>query len=205
MAHEVPPLPYDYNALEPYIDEETMHLHHEKHYNTYVINLNAALEKQPEADPGNVNELLASIDSVFRRTSAGRSGTRGGGHANHSFFWQIMVPSGRGRGGEPSGDLAEAIRWSFGSFESFKECFAAALGTVFGSGWCWLIVNPDRSLSIESTPNQNSPSWRGRHPYCWEHAYYLKYQYRCPEYVDAFWNVVKFSPSSPAKTGATAT
>ena len=196
MAYELPQLPYGYDDLEPYIDEVTMHLHHEKHHNTYVINLNAALEKHPEADPGNVDQLLASIDSVpedIRRAVR----NNGGGHANHSVFWQIMAPRGRGGGGKPSGDLEEAMTWSFDSFESFKERFAAAaLGAVFGSGWCWLIVNPDRSLYIEPTSNQDSPFMEEKTPVlgldCWEHSYYLKYKYRRPEYVDAFWNVVNW-------------
>ncbi len=196
MAYKLPQLPYSYDALEPYIDEETMHLHHEKHHNTYVTSLNASLAKHPDADPGNVDQLLASIDLVpedIRRAVR----NNGGGHANHSIFWQIMAPSSRGGGGKPSGDLEEAMRWSFDSFESFKERFAAAaLGAVFGSGWCWLIVNPDRSLCVEPTPNQDSPFMEGKTPIlgldCWEHAYYLKYQYRRPEYVDAFWNVVNW-------------
>ncbi len=194
MAYELPPLPYPYDALEPYIDEQTMHLHHEKHHQTYVTNLNSALEKHPEADKGNVDEILAAIDEVPQdiRTAVRNNG---GGHSNHSIFWQIMSPDG---GGEPSGDLEEAIRWSFGSFEGFKEHFgaAAAPGALFGSGWCWLIVNPDRSLSIETTANQDSPYMQEKTPIlgldCWEHAYYLKYQNRRPEYIEAFWNVVNW-------------
>ena len=197
MAYELPSLPYDYDALEPYIDEQTMHLHHEKHHNTYVTNLNAALEEHPEADKGNVDELLADIESVPEdiRTAVRNNG---GGHANHSMFWRIMAPSGQGGVGEPSGDLEEAIRWSFGSFDRFKEQFAAAAapGVLFGSGWCWLIVAPDRSLSIESTPNQDSPLMEERTPIlgldCWEHAYYLKYQNRRPEYIENWWNVVNW-------------
>ena len=197
MAYELPELPYGYDALEPYIDEQTMQLHHDKHHNTYVTNLNAALEQHPDADPGNVDELLANIDSVpedIRRAVR----NNGGGHANHSMFWQVLAPSGSGGGGEPEGDLEEAIRWSFDSFDGFKEQFAAAAapGAVFGSGWCWLIVNPDRSLSIETTPNQDSPFMEEKTPIlgldCWEHAYYLKYQNRRPEYIDAFWNVVNW-------------
>ena len=197
MAYELPELPYGYDALEPYIDEETMRLHHDKHHNTYVNNLNAALEKHPDADPGNVDELVADIDSVpedIRRAVR----NNGGGHANHSMFWQIMAPNGSGGGGEPGRDLEEAIRWSFDSFESFKEQFAAAAapGAVFGSGWCWLIVNADRSLSIGSSPNQDSPLMEEKTPIlgldCWEHAYYLKYQNRRPEYIETFWNVVNW-------------
>src|SRR3712207_5594692 len=147
MAYELPQLPYGYDALEPHIDDQTMHLHHEKHHNTYVTNLNGALEKHPEADPGSVEELLANIDSVpedIRRTVR----NNGGGHSNHTMFWEIMAPSGPG-GGEPTGDLREAIERDFGSFEDFKEQFgaAAAPGALFGSGWCWLIAAPDGSRS----------------------------------------------------------
>ena len=200
MAYDLPKLPYDYSALEPSIDEETMHLHHEKHHNTYVTNLNAALEKHPEADPGNVEELLANINSVpedIRRAVR----NNGGGHSNHTMFWQIMGPSGEG-GGEPAGDLATAIDASFGSFDQFKEQFAAAAapGAVFGSGWCWLIAAPDGSLTIESTPNQDSPLMEGKLPVIgldvWEHAYYLKYQNRRPEYIENWWNVVNWQEAN---------
>src|SRR3954471_22266376 len=154
VAYEVPPLPYDYDALEPTIDEETMHLHHEKHHNTYVTNLNAALENHPDADPGDINELLANINNVpedIRRAVR----NNGGGHSNHTMIWQIMSPNG---GGEPVGDLGDAINQSFGSFDDFKEQWAAAAapGAIFGSGWCWLIAAPDGSLTIESTSNQDS-------------------------------------------------
>ena len=196
MAYELPQLPYPYDALEPHIDEQTMHLHHEKHHNTYVTNLNAALEKHPEADPGSLEELLANIDSVPEdiRTAVRNNG---GGHSNHSMFWQIMGPSGQG-GGEPTGELREAIDRDFGSFEDFKEQFAAAAapGALFGSGWCWLIASSDGSLSIETTANQNSPLMEGKTPVIgldvWEHAYYLKYQNRRPEYIEAWWNVVNW-------------
>ena len=196
MAYELPQLPYPYEALEPHIDEQTMHLHHEKHHNTYVTNLNAALEKHPEADPGSLEELLANIDSVPEdiRTAVRNNG---GGHSNHSMFWQIMGPSGQG-GGEPTGELREAIDRDFGSFEDFKEQFAAAAapGALFGSGWCWLIASSDGSLSIETTANQNSPLMEGKTPVIgldvWEHAYYLKYQNRRPEYIEAWWNVVNW-------------
>ena len=196
MAYELPQLPYPYDALEPHIDEQTMHLHHEKHHNTYVTNLNAALEKHPEADPGSLEELLANIDSVPEdiRTAVRNNG---GGHSNHSMFWQIMGPSGQG-GGEPTGELREAIDRDFGSFEDFKEQWAAAAapGALFGSGWAWLIASSDGSLSIETTPNQNSPLMEGKTPVIgldvWEHAYYLKYQNRRPEYIEAWWNVVNW-------------
>jgi superoxide dismutase, Fe-Mn family len=192
MAYELPRLPYDYDALEPVIDKETMHLHHEKHHNTYVTNLNGALEKHPEADPGNVEELLADIGSVPDdiRTAVRNNG---GGHSNHTMFWQIMGPDG---GGEPAGALADAIDSAFGSFEDFKERFAlaAAPGALFGSGWAWLLVSPDGTLAIETTSNQDSPLMEGKTPVLgldvWEHAYYLKYQNRRPEYIENWWNVV---------------
>jgi Fe-Mn family superoxide dismutase len=196
VAYELPSLPYDYNALEPHIDEQTMHLHHEKHHNTYVTNLNSALEKHPDADPGNLEELLAGIDSLpedIRRAVR----NNGGGHSNHSMFWQIMAPSDQG-GGSPIGDLGAAIDSSFGSFDQFKEQFAAsaAPGALFGSGWCWLVAAPDGSLSIETTQNQDSPLMQGQLPIIgldvWEHAYYLKYQNRRPEYIEAWWNVVNW-------------
>ncbi len=194
MAYELPPLPYDYNALEPTIDEETMHLHHEKHHNTYVTNLNSALEQHPDADPGDINQLLASINDVpedIRRAVR----NNGGGHANHAMFWQIMSPNG---GGEPVGDLAGAINQSFGSFDSFKEQWAAAAapGAIFGSGWAWLIASPDGSVRIETTPNQDSPLMEGKLPVIgldvWEHAYYLTYRNRRPEYINSWWNVVNW-------------
>ncbi len=196
MAYELPDLPYDYNALESVIDEETMHLHHEKHHNTYVTNLNAALEKHPDADKDSIEELLANLDQVpedIRRAVR----NNGGGHANHSMFWQIMGPEGQG-GGEPTGDLASAIDSEFGSFEDFKEQWAAAAapGSVFGSGWCWLVSSPTGSVSIDTTPNQDSPLMEGKLPIigldCWEHAYYLKYQNRRPEYITNWWNVVNW-------------
>ena len=196
MAYELPDLPYDYNALEPVIDEETMHLHHEKHHNTYVTNLNAALENHPEADKDSIEELLANLDQVpedIRRAVR----NNGGGHANHSMFWQIMGPEGQG-GGEPTGDLASAIDSEFGSFDSFKEQWAAAAapGSVFGSGWCWLVSSPTGSVSIDTTPNQDSPLMEGKLPIigldCWEHAYYLKYQNRRPEYITNWWQVVNW-------------
>ncbi|HET7480198.1 MAG TPA: superoxide dismutase [Rubrobacteraceae bacterium] len=196
MAYELPPLPYDYNALEPTIDEQTMHLHHEKHHNTYVTNLNAALEKHPDADKGSLEELLANLDSVPEdiRTAVRNNA---GGHSNHSMFWQIMGPSGQG-GGSPSGDLGAAIDSSFGSFDQFKEQFAAAAapGALFGSGWAWLIADPSGSLSIETTPNQDTPLMEGKTPVLgldvWEHAYYLNYQNRRPDYINAWWDVVNW-------------
>ena len=198
MAYELPKLPYGYDALEPYVDEETMRLHHGKHHNTYVTNLNAALEKHPEADPGNVDVLIAELDSVPEdiRTAVRNNG---GGHANHSMFWQLLAPNDGAGGDEDLGeDLAEAVSLAFGSLESLKEQITAvaAPGALFGSGWAWLIVNPDRSLSIEATPNQDSPLMEQKVPILgldvWEHAYYLKYQNRRLEYINALWNVVNW-------------
>ena len=198
MAYELPALPYGYDALEPYIDEETMRLHHDKHHNTYVTNLNVALEKHPEADPGNVDVLISELDTVPEdiRTAVRNNG---GGHANHSMFWQMLAPNSGVGGDEDLGeDLAEAVTWGFGSLESLKEQLtaAAAPGALFGSGWAWLIVNPDRSLSIEATANQDSPLMEGKTPILgldvWEHAYYLKYRNRRPEYINELWNVVSW-------------
>jgi Fe-Mn family superoxide dismutase len=174
-----------------------MRLHHGKHHGTYVANLNAALEKYPEADPGNVEALIAELGSVPAdiRTAVRNNG---GGHANHAMFWRSLAPNS-GVGGEDLGEeLAEAITLNFGSLESLEEQLtaAAAPGALFGSGWAWLIVNPDRSLSIEATPNQDSPLMEGKTPVLgldvWEHAYYLKYQHRRLEYINAFWNVVNW-------------
>ena len=198
MTYELPQLPYGYDALEPTIDEQTMHLHHEKHHNTYVTNLNAALEKHPEADPGNIEELIGNLDSVPEdiRTAVRNNG---GGHANHSMFWQMLAPNSGVGGDEDLGeDLAEAVSLAFGSLESLKEQLTAvaAPGALFGSGWAWLIVNPDRSLSVEATPNQDSPLMEQKVPILgldvWEHAYYLKYRNRRLEYINAFWNVVNW-------------
>jgi Fe-Mn family superoxide dismutase len=190
MAYELPDLPYDYAALEPHIDEQTMHLHHDKHHQTYVNNVNAALEGTEWADRP-IEEVLANLDQIAedKRTAVRNNG---GGHANHTMFWEIMSPDG---GGAPSGDLAAAIDTAFGGFDTFKERFAAAAIGRFGSGWAWL-VNDGGSLSITSTQNQDTPLMEGRTPILgvdvWEHAYYLKYQNRRPEYVAAWWNVVNW-------------
>ena len=192
MAHELPALPYAYDALEPFIDTMTMQIHHGKHHATYVANLNAALEKTPELQTKSVDDLLRGLSSVPEsiRTAVRNNG---GGVANHNMFWSIMAPKA---GGEPSGHLADAIKASFGSFESFKGEFKKAALGRFGSGWAWLI-NTGGKVSIESTANQDSPLSEGKSPILtldvWEHAYYLKYQNKRADYVDAWWSVVNWS------------
>ena len=191
MAFTLPPLPYDFAALEPNIDAKTMEIHHGKHHQTYVNNLNAALEKAPELQGKSLDELMRGINSV---PEAVRTAVRnnGGGHWNHSMFWLIMAPRA---GGEPSGALAEAIAESFGSFDKFKQEFTQAATTRFGSGWAWLIADGNR-LSVTSTPNQDNPLMEGKQAILgldvWEHAYYLKYQNRRPDYIAAWWNVVNW-------------
>jgi len=195
MAHSVPPLPYPYNALEPHIDEQTMQIHHDKHHAAYVNNLNTALEQAPDLQGKSVEELIANLDSVPEgiRTAVRNNG---GGHANHTMFWEIMGPNA---GGQPTGALADAINQAFGSLDGFKEQFAKAATTRFGSGWAWLISNGGR-LEITSTANQDSPLMEGRTPILgldvWEHAYYLKYQNRRPDYITAWWNVVNWDAVS---------
>jgi Fe-Mn family superoxide dismutase len=192
MAFEVPPLPYDYTALEPHIDEQTMHLHHDKHHQAYVTNLNAAIEKHPELAGKSAEELIRDLNSVPEdiRTAVRNNG---GGHVNHSMFWQIMGPSG---GGDPTGPIAAAINDSFGSFDQFKQQFNDAGVKRFGSGWAWLVRGRDGRLAITSTANQDNPLSDGAWPILgndvWEHAYYLKYQNRRPEYLNAWWNVVNW-------------
>jgi superoxide dismutase, Fe-Mn family len=190
MAYEVPDLPYDYNALEPHIDEATMKVHHDKHHQAYVDKANAALEGTEWADKP-VEEVLKNLDSLGDK--AGPVRNNAGGHANHSFFWEIMSPDG---GGEPEGDLAAAINDKFGDFDSFKEEFKNAGIGQFGSGWAWL-VHDGSGLAVTSTANQDSPISAGQTPLLgadvWEHAYYLKYQNKRPDYLDAFWNVVNWS------------
>jgi Fe-Mn family superoxide dismutase len=192
MAHSLPPLPYDYAALEPHIDARTMEIHHTKHHQTYITNLNNALEKAPDLQGKSLDDLLRDLNKVPEsiRTTVRNNG---GGHWNHSMFWQIMGP---GKGGEPSGPLADAIKSSFGDFAKFKEQFAAAATGRFGSGWAWL-VRDGSALKIESTPNQDTPLMDGRQAIMgldvWEHAYYLKYQNRRADYITAWWNVVDWS------------
>jgi Fe-Mn family superoxide dismutase len=191
MAYEVPPLPYAYNALEPHIDEQTMRIHHDKHHAAYVNNLNAALEKAPQLQQKSVDDVVRGINSVPEeiRTAVRNNG---GGHVNHTMFWEIMAP---GKGGAPTGRVGEAIASSFGSFVSFKEQFAKAGVGRFGSGWVWLI-DAGGKLVIESSANQDSPLMEGKKAILgldvWEHAYYLKYQNRRPDYITAWWNVVNW-------------
>ena len=195
MAHELPPLPYGYNALEPHIDEQTMRIHHTKHHQTYVTKLNGALEKHPELAGKSVGELIADLASVPDdiRTAVRNNG---GGHANHTLFWQVMKPGG---GGAPSGKVAAAIDTACGSFDAFKEQFAAAGAGRFGSGWVWL-VSTGGVLSIESSPNQDSPMMDGKTAILgldvWEHAYYLKYQNRRPDYMAAWFNTINWDEVS---------
>ena len=192
MAHTLPQLPYAFDALEPHIDAQTMQIHHGKHHQAYVNNLNAALEKAPELANKSLDDLMRDINSAPEsvRTAVRNNG---GGHWNHTMFWEIMGPNA---GGEPSGAVAEAINSSFGSFAKMKEQFAAAAAGRFGSGWAW-IVSDGGKLSITSTPNQDNPLMEGKHAILgldvWEHAYYLKYQNKRPDYVTAWWNVVNWS------------
>jgi Fe-Mn family superoxide dismutase len=192
MAFELPQLPYAYDALEPHFDKETMNIHHTKHHNTYVTNLNNALEGNAELLGKTVEEVISNLDAV---PEAIRTAVRnnGGGHANHSLFWQILSPNG---GGEPTGELKTAIDNKFGSFEKFKEEFSKAAATRFGSGWAWLSV-ANGELEVSSTANQDSPLMEGKTPILgldvWEHAYYLKYQNRRPDYIASFWNIVNWA------------
>ncbi len=192
MAHVLPPLPYAPEALQPHIDAQTMNIHHGKHHQAYVTNLNAAIDKAPELASWSIDELCRKINDV---PEAVRTAVRnnGGGHWNHSLFWQTMAPNA---GGEPTGALAEAITKAFGSFATFKEQFQAAGMGRFGSGWAWL-VSTNGALSIMSTPNQDNPLMDGKHALLgcdvWEHAYYLTYQNRRADYLGAYWNVVNWA------------
>ena len=195
MAHSLPPLPYPPDALEPHIDKQTMEIHHGKHHNAYVTNLNAALEKHPELQSKSIEELLKGINTVPDdiRTAVRNNG---GGHANHTMFWQIMGPKA---GGQPSGAIKDAMASAFGSFDKFKEELKKAAVGRFGSGWAWLIDNKGK-LTIESSANQDSPLMEGKKIVfgldVWEHAYYLKYQNRRPDYMAAWWNVVNWTEVS---------
>ncbi|MBN2982053.1 MULTISPECIES: superoxide dismutase [Cohnella] len=192
MAHELPALPYSKEALEPHIDATTMEIHHGRHHNTYVTNLNKALESAPELAGKSVEELIADLNAVPEsiRTAVRNNG---GGHANHSLFWQTIAPNA---GGAPTGALAAAIDSELGGFDKFKETFTAAATTRFGSGWAWLALGKDGKLKVYSLPNQDSPIMEGDTPLLgldvWEHAYYLKYQNKRPDYIAAFWNVVNW-------------
>ncbi|MEK4386551.1 superoxide dismutase [Solibacillus sp. FSL W7-1464] len=190
MAFKLPELTYAYDALEPHIDAKTMEIHHSKHHNTYVTNLNAAVEGTEYADK-DINELISNIDALpADKQTAVRN--NGGGHANHTLFWELIAPGGSNT---PVGEVAAAIDAKFGSFDAFKEEFAKAATTRFGSGWAWLIVDGD-GVAVTSTPNQDSPVMEGKTPILgldvWEHAYYLNYQNRRPDYIGAFWNVVNW-------------
>ena len=193
--HTLPPLPYDYAALEPHIDAQTMQIHHDKHHQAYVTNLRAALDKHPELYEQTLEELLRGINRVPDdiRTAVRNNG---GGHDNHSLFWTIMAPAGTAGGGEPSGTLADAIKKAFGGFAPFKEQLSTAGATRFGSGWAWLGFASGK-LEVFSTANQDSPLMEGKIPVLgldvWEHAYYLKYQNRRADYVAAWWNVVNWT------------
>lgn len=190
--YTLPPLPYDFGALEPHIDAKTMEIHHGKHHAAYVNNLNAALKDHPEHQGKKIEDLISNLDALPEgiRTAVRNNG---GGHANHSLFWVTMGP---GQGGEPKGALSQAIAMELGGFEAFKEAFAKAGATRFGSGWAWLCVGKDGKLAVCSLPNQDSPYMEGRTPILgldvWEHAYYLKYQNRRPDYISEFWKVVNW-------------
>lgn len=194
MAFELPALPYAFNALEPHFDARTMEIHHDKHHAGYTRNLNAALEGTDLASKS-IEEILGNLDAVpaDKRTAVRNNG---GGFANHSLFWQILSPAG----GQPSDALQSAINAAFGSMDAFKEEFSSAAATRFGSGWAWLVVASDGSLSVTSTPNQDTPLMEGKTPILgldvWEHAYYLNYQNRRPDYVAAFWNIVNWTKVS---------
>jgi Fe-Mn family superoxide dismutase len=204
MAHTLPPLPYDYTALEPHIDEQTMRIHHDKHHAAYVNNLNAALEAHPDLAALPLEVLLADLGRV---PEAIRTAVRnnGGGHWNHTLFWELMTPGGAAA---PEGALGAKIDATFGSFAAFKEAFQKACIGRFGSGWGWLVAAKDGSLTIESTPNQDTPIMEGKHVLLgcdvWEHAYYLKYQNRRPDYVAAWWSTVNWTLVGARYAAATA-
>ena len=206
QRHALPPLPYDYAALEPYIDAQTMQIHHGKHHQAYVDNLNAALDKHPELSSWSLEDLLRKINQVPEdiRTAVRNNG---GGHHNHSLFWTIMRPPSE-TGGEPGGALADAITKTFGTVAKFKELLSAAATGRFGSGWAWLVVSGG-SVEVLSTANQDSPLMDGKGPILgldvWEHAYYLKYQNRRPDYIAAWWNVVNWEEVAKRYTASTVT
>lgn len=194
--YSLPALPYEYAALEPHFDAQTMEIHHSKHHQAYIDKLNAALEAEPDLQTKTVEELVSSIVSLPMSVQKAVQ-NHGGGHANHSLFWTILQPNG---GGHPDEKLTEALTAKFGSLEAFTQEFSTAAGTVFGSGWAWLVVTSDQSLEVTTTPNQDSPLMAGNVPILgldvWEHAYYLKHQNRRPDYITAFWNVINWTEVS---------
>lgn len=193
MFYQLPDLKYAYDALEPYIDARTMEIHYSKHHQAYLDKVNKALEGHPDLAAKSIDELIADLDSVPEsiRTAVRNNG---GGHANHSLFWSVIGPD---QGGEPTGQLSKAIDRDFGSFATFRDRFSDAAATRFGSGWAWLVKDHDNKLFVLSTPNQDSPLMEGKTPLLgldvWEHAYYLKYQNRRPDYIAAFWNIVDWN------------
>jgi Fe-Mn family superoxide dismutase len=202
MSFSLPALPYAHDALEPHIDKATMEIHHGKHHQAYVTNLNKALESAPELAGKSLEELLANNLAIVPEAIKAAVRNNGGGHYNHSLFWTILGP---GAGGTPVGNLAAAIDATFGSFDAFKEKFNAAATTRFGSGWAWLVKTADGKLEVTSTPNQDNPFMEGKHPVIgldvWEHAYYLKYQNRRPEYIGAWWNAVNWAEAEKRFNG----
>ncbi|MEO5952956.1 MAG: superoxide dismutase [Chloroflexia bacterium] len=205
MAHELPPLPYSYDALEPYIDEQTMHLHHDKHHQTYITNLNNALASHPDLQDKSAEDLIKDLNSVpddIRMVVRNNAG----GHVNHTMFWEIMGPGNEGAA--PRGDLSKAIDDAFGSFDGFKIAFQDAGAKRFGSGWAWLVRDASGALKVVSTANQDNPISDGSFPILgndvWEHAYYLKYQNRRPDYLAAWWNVVNWDEVARRYSAATA-
>jgi Fe-Mn family superoxide dismutase len=197
MTHELPPLPYDYKALEPYLDARTMEIHHDKHHAAYTAKFNDIVAGTPEIQGKTGEELLLHLDIMVPEGALTGVRNFGGGHVNHSFFWTVLAPENQGGGGEASGSLAEAITRDFGSFSLFREQFTKTANTVFGSGWTWLAATKEGKLSILSTPNQDSPLSRGLTPVMtldeWEHAYYLSYQNKRPDYVEAFWHIANWA------------
>jgi Fe-Mn family superoxide dismutase len=193
MAHSLPALPYAFDALEPHIDAQTMQIHHDKHHQAYVTNLNAAIEKAPELASWSLDDICRNIAKVPEAVR-GAVRNNGGGHWNHSLFWTLMAPKA---GGEPGGPVGDAIKGAFGDFAKFRDAFKAAAVGRFGSGWAWLVAGADGKVSIESTPNQDNPLMEGKRAVLgldvWEHAYYLKYQNRRPDYIEAWWNTVNWS------------
>ncbi|HEX3891626.1 MAG TPA: superoxide dismutase [Terracidiphilus sp.] len=195
MAYELAPLPYDYAALEPFIDAQTMTLHHDKHHQAYITNVNGALEKHPELGSKSVDDLIKDLNAI-PEDIRGVVRNNGGGHSNHSMFWTIMAPPHGGGGGAPTGDIAKQISADFGDFEAFKKTFNETTAKQFGSGWGWLVFQGGK-LKVITTPNQDSPLSQGLYPILgndvWEHAYYLKYQNKRPDYLAAWWNVTNWA------------